>query len=300
MKSKQVDCGDVQIHLSYNRLSKSRTAEEAVLFVHGFPDNHHTWSYQLKALDKNYILGAIDLRGTGDSTAPADREGYNIENILPDLEMVIDELVGPRGKVHLVAHDWGALISWAFVSKERYQKRVKSYTAISCPHPAMAFSRTFEKIASMQPDQLWEVVSQTLKSWYIWFFQIPGLPELMIRTMPETLWKTTFKKGGLKESDEIFQTPRAEIVKATVNAVNLYRELVQNNRQKVPTQPIPVPVCLVVPQYDLAINPEVYNGHEKIVKDLEVHQYQANHWVHREMPAQINTLLDRFFQKHSG
>ena len=131
-------------------------SDTAILFIHGWPDSHDTWSHQMEYFSKKFRVGAIDLPGVGESDSPPERNGYHIDNILP----LISAAIKPLGakKTHLVAHDWGAIISWVFASRPEYASQIASYTAVSGPHPALARENLFDpmgfiNVEWMHPDQ---------------------------------------------------------------------------------------------------------------------------------------------------
>ncbi|MEF9603115.1 alpha/beta hydrolase [Paracoccus sp. PXZ] len=79
----------------------------AVLFCHGFPDTAATWRSQMRAVaEAGYRAIALDMRGYGDSYAPAEADLYTSLHIVGDLVGVLDVLEIPSAVV--VGHDWGA------------------------------------------------------------------------------------------------------------------------------------------------------------------------------------------------
>src|SRR5687767_13313501 len=96
----------VSIPTSFGRLAMQIAGpetSETILFIHGWPDSHETWSHQMDYFSGKYRVGALDLPGVGDSDAPPERSGYHIDNILPLISAAIKTLGGK--KTHLVAHD---------------------------------------------------------------------------------------------------------------------------------------------------------------------------------------------------
>src|SRR5690606_10636265 len=82
-------------------------AGPAVLFCHGFPDTAATWRSQMKAVaDAGFRAVALDMRGFGDSYAPADADFYTSLHIVGDLVGILDALEIPSAVI--VGHDWGA------------------------------------------------------------------------------------------------------------------------------------------------------------------------------------------------
>lgn len=292
VKELRVEAGGLQIFLIEKKPEKP-VSEDLVLFIHGYPDNHKTWEAQMNTLSKKYRTVALDLPGTGASQEPKTRSGYHIDNILPVIASVIDALE-PKGKVHLVAHDWGAIISWVFVSRPEYAKKLASYTAIAGPHPAMAKQNMLNKLLSLDPDRLEEFVRQAYSSWYIFLFQIPFIPELMWSIAPRQLWKRAMRSGGVPEYDKAFDISDDEIRRQSTRPVNLYRELLQGSQIEIPER-INLPVQVIVPRHDFAITPEIYDNLAEFVPGILIRSVAANHWVHRERPDTVSRMLEEFF-----
>ncbi|MBA5639345.1 alpha/beta fold hydrolase [Duganella sp. LX20W] len=136
---------------------------EPVLLLHGFPDTHAIWRHQIPALVKaGYRVIAPDLRGCGQSDIPRSKWSYRLTNLVADVAALLDAL--ELRQVRLVGHDWGAVISWAFVL--RHPERVACYVALSVGHPT-CYARAG--------------LLQKLKGYYTLVFQLPWLPEWLLK-----------------------------------------------------------------------------------------------------------------------
>ena len=134
------------------------------LLVHGYPDTHHVWRKQIPALvAAGYRVIAPDTRGCGETEISPEVADYRIENLVADLVGLLDALAIDR--VRLIAHDWGAAISWQLVGQ--HPERVDRYVALSTGHPA-AYRRAG--------------LEQRLKSYYTLLFRLPGFPEWLLRS----------------------------------------------------------------------------------------------------------------------
>src|SRR5699024_8991335 len=103
-----------------------------VLLVHGYPDDHHVWDLIVSELIADHRVVTFDVRGTGDSAAPAQRRGYRLHHLIADIEAVTNA-VSPSRPVHLVGHDWGSIQGWSAVLDPQVGQRIASYTSMSGP-----------------------------------------------------------------------------------------------------------------------------------------------------------------------
>lgn len=137
-----------------------------VLLLHGFPQTGGSWEAVATRLAESGLRCiAPDQRGYSAGARPARRRDYVLPELVADAVAVIDDVVGPRSRVHLVGHDWGAAVAWGLAA--RHQERIASLTAVSVP-PPKAFLRSL--LTSRQG----------LASWYMYVFQLPWLPERVL------------------------------------------------------------------------------------------------------------------------
>src|SRR5579859_4379953 len=180
-----VEAGDVRLAVY---VSGPRDAPSIVL-VHGYPDSAAVWEPVRAQLDARYRVISYDVRGAGASDAPGSRAAYRLERLAADLAAVADATCGAR-PFHLVGHDWGAIQSWEAVTDPAFKGRIASYTSISGPcldHASLGLrgdgdaSTEQHAARSTAKRPFGSGLRQTLKSWYIFFFHLPWLPELVWR-----------------------------------------------------------------------------------------------------------------------
>ena len=134
------------------------------LCLHGFPDTAASWRYLLPALaDAGYRAVAPWMRGYAPTSVPLD--GAYQTGALASDAVALHEALGGDGDAVIIGHDWGAFATYgaAVVAPERWRRVV----AMSVPPAAALMS------GMLSPDQL-------KRSWYIWFFQMAGLPEIVV------------------------------------------------------------------------------------------------------------------------
>lgn len=285
---------DVSLHVVRSRPWDRGERRAPVLFLHGYPDTLDTWSLQLASLGQSHPVAAFDQRGVGRSTAPTGRDGYAFARYLGDIEAVIDDLTGPEGQVHLVAHDWGAALAWMFAEQPRYARRLRSLSILAGPHPNLMMRRLGR--AAKNPRELGFFFDQLRKSWYMVFFQLPWLPEQLISRQFPRLWVQALRSGGVPKDDPLLRDFDAEGARrAALTPLALYRQALFRKPQ--PLRPVEVPTCLLVPLHDMALRPELYDDVHEVAADLEVHRLDANHWAHRERPTEVSGILEAFIRR---
>lgn len=282
--------GDASLHLVAG--GRGRTP---ALFMHGFPDTWQVWSHQIEALAPARRVAAFDQRGVGRSTGAAPRRDV-FAAYLADIEAVIDAVAGPEGQVHLIGHDWGGALGWMFVDEPRYARRVRSLTVAACPHPALMLPRLGRVLRRPSLRELRFTLDQARRSWYILFFQLPRVAEAYLeRQFPEGRI-AALSAGGVPEGDPILRDPDVlGLRRAALAPLALYRQALRTRAERPP--PSDVPTCLIVPEHDLALRPELYDELPGLVRDLEVHHLDANHWVQRQRPAEVTAILRSFLER---
>jgi pimeloyl-ACP methyl ester carboxylesterase len=196
---------------------------EPVVLLHGFPERSTSWRHVAPILHEAGLRTyAPDQRGYSPGARPNRRRDYRLARLCGDVEALIERIGAP---VHLVGHDWGAVVGWALAA--RRPELLRTYTAVSVPHP-----RAFLQAALTS--------SQGLKSWYMGFFQLPRLAELTA-ARPGGVFEQGLRRGGMTREDvERFRTEMVEDG-ALPHALGWYRALplgdptATNRRVAVPT-----------------------------------------------------------------
>ncbi|MGX1670858.1 alpha/beta fold hydrolase [Streptomyces sp. NPDC055400] len=138
-----------------------------VLLVHGFPESSYSWRRQLPALAAaGYRAVALDVRGYGRSSKPADPAAYGMLDLVDDNVAVVHAL-GERSAV-LVGHDWGANIAAhsALLRPEVF----RAVALLSVPYTPPGGPRPSDIFAGMGADE----------EFYVSYFQEPGRAEAEI------------------------------------------------------------------------------------------------------------------------
>lgn len=242
-----------------------------VLLLHGFPQHSDSWGALVPLLtEAGYRTLAMDQRGYSPGARPLNRSSYRIRELVADAAAVIDHYGGP---VHLVGHDWGAAVAWALTAA--HPDKVRSLTAVSVPHPG-AFLRAM--VTS----------TQGLKSWYMYFFQLPVLPErLLHRHLARVLIRSGQSAPHARRDAAGFASRDA-----LTAALNWYRAMPLLDPRKA-NEPVRRPTLFVWSDGDLAIDRA---GAERTGRYVQApYQFETlrgvSHWIPDEAPAELAAVL---------
>lgn len=84
-----------------------------IVLLHGWPQTWLEWKKVMPALATRHRVIAVDMRGLGDSTIPADGD-YSKLAVAGDIAQLIE--ASGLGPVHLVGHDMGAAVAYALAA----------------------------------------------------------------------------------------------------------------------------------------------------------------------------------------
>ncbi|WP_210769938.1 SDR family oxidoreductase [Qaidamihabitans albus] len=260
------------------RLSvRTRGPESAptVVCVHGYPDNSSMWDGVAAELAGRFRVVTYDVRGAGASDKPADRAAYRLDQLARDLAAVIAE-VRPDGKVHLLAHDWGAIQTWHAVTGDWLRGRVASYTSISGPCLDHAGHWFRDRVRRPGLRGLRDALNQLVHSTYIAFFQVPLVPELA--------WRSGLLKKAIRRLDPAEAAPE---LSDGLHGLKLYRANMLPRLSRPASRHTDVPVQVLAPVDDAFVTAPLQTGIERWVPDLRVRRIQGSHWIPRSDPARI-------------
>src|SRR5205814_3804374 len=136
-----------------------------VVLLHGFPEFWYSWRKQIPALaEAGFHVVAPDMRGYNLSDKPHGVGAYRTHILARDVATLIARYGAQRA--HVVGHDWGAVIAWTFAMA--YPDGLDRLAVLNVPHPIVSI-RALRSLAQLR------------RSWYVFFFQLPYLPELLGR-----------------------------------------------------------------------------------------------------------------------
>jgi pimeloyl-ACP methyl ester carboxylesterase len=259
-----------------------------VVLLHGFPDFWYGFRRQISFLaERGFRVMAPDQRGYGESDKPAGIDAYRIEQLTADVAGLID--AAGRDKAHVVGHDWGGGVAWMLAV--RNPEKVDKLAVLNAPHPVVMM-----KTLGRSLDQL-------RRSWYIFVFQLPFLPE-----------KALTARGGRRLFDGIAAeaapgafTPddyphyREAWARpgAATGMIHWYRAMFRQRRSIPPEAQarIRMPALLV---WGTAEKHIVRSMAEDSIAFCDQGRLEliegASHWVHADAPDRVNALLEGFLK----
>ncbi|XP_021645898.2 LOW QUALITY PROTEIN: uncharacterized protein LOC110639318 [Hevea brasiliensis] len=292
-----------------------------ILFLYGFPQLWYTWRHQILALSSlGYHAVAPDLRGYGDSDAPASSSSYTCLHIVGDLIALIDQFGVEQ--VFLVAHDWGAIVGW-YLCLFR-PDRVKAFVCLSVPYkprnPKMKpveqglrllygddyYICRFQEPGEIEAEIARAGTAEVLKK--IWTIRKPGAPcmpkENSFEICPEN---PSTLPSWLKEEDLAYYVSKFN-QKGFTGGLNCYRAMDLNWELTASWTDVEVKVSIkfVVGDLDMVyttpgikeyVHSSGFRHCAPLLKDIVVME-GVGHFINEERAEEINTLIYDFIRKY--
>jgi pimeloyl-ACP methyl ester carboxylesterase len=262
-----------------------------VLCLHGFPDHAPSFTPLLADLAlAGYRAVAPWMRGYHPTSLAPDGRYQSAVLALDALALV--EALSPDGTAALVGHDWGALA--ASGAAILAPSRVRRLVSMALPHPAVVG-------ATLTGD--WE---QRKRSWYMWFFQLAVLPELVIPgddwAFIERLWRE-WSPGHTPDPDSMAALKQTLAAPGSLEAaLGYYRQTIDFARQAdelasvqvdVSSGTIEVPALFLMGGDDGCFAPDRSGAtleHCSAEARVEILD-GVGHFLHVEAPERVNAVV---------
>jgi epoxide hydrolase 4 len=286
LAERYADLGDVRLH--YVEVGEG----PLVVLLHGFPEFHFSWRHQWPALAAaGFRVVAPDMRGYNLSSKPRGVRRYRMEYLTRDVARLIAACGAERA--HVVGHDWGGGVAWAFGMQ--YPSHLDRLAVLNCPHPAR-FLR-----ALRSPRQL-------RKSWYMFFFQLPWLPEAWLRAGDFALVRRSLRtdptrRGAFSEEEIERYVEAMARPGALTGGINYYRAMFRMGpgRLRRDLRRIDAPVLVIWGERDRYLGKELATPEPGGVPRARVERLPgASHWVQADEPERVNRLLVDFLSEGAG
>jgi pimeloyl-ACP methyl ester carboxylesterase len=316
-----VDTNGIRLHVA------EQGEGPLVLLCHGFPESWYSWRHQLRALaEAGFHAVAPDMRGYGQSEAPAEIERYTLLHLVGDMVGLLDALGEPTAVI--AGHDWGAPVAWhsALLRPDRF----RAVIGLSVPfrprgstRPTAAMARTDDAV------------------FYQLYFQEPGVAEAELgRDVRSTVRRILYSGGGegrrarvgLGNPDAVGMVPRRGgflshtqdpavlppwLTEADVDffagefsrtgfrgGLNWYRNIDRSWELLAPFAGarVTVPALYVAGDLDLVV---AFRGMDQLIPNLSkfvpalrktIMLPDCGHWTQQERPREVNAVVIEFLR----
>jgi pimeloyl-ACP methyl ester carboxylesterase len=289
---------DIELREGYAELSEARlhyveagpADGPAVVLLHGFPDFWYSWRHQIPALAAAGLrVIAPDMRGYNLSSKPAEVSAYEPRRVAGDIRELIRERRASTAGV--AGHDWGAAIAWVLAMA--HPEVVERLAILNVPHPRRMLA------ALRRPGP------QIAKSWYMFFFQLPWLPERAVRAGDWRAFRYGFehdaRPGAFTPADidryrEAWSQPGAAAA-----TINYYRASMRRpgTASRGGLGPVSAPTLVIWGERDRYLSSSLAEPDRTDVPGLErvVRLPDASHWVQHDEPDRVSELLIGHFKQ---
>lgn len=272
----------------------------AVVLCHGFPELAFSWRHQVFPLaDAGFRVLIPDMRGYGDSSRPADPDGYDGLTLAADLVGLLDAL-GLDDAV-FVGHDWGASVVWNLALA--HPDRVRAVAGLSVP------------ITPRSPAPPIPILRKRLgDSFYMVWFQEPGVAEaVMDANVRRTLLSDGIDVAAWQSATEDVLPPRPFMTEEELGVfvaafertgftggLNYYRAMDRTWERTEPLagRTIDCPSMFLTGSDDPVTMFLSADRLDAVLTDLRenVRLDGAGHWIQQERPGEVTGALLRFLR----
>ena len=256
-----------------------------VILLHGFPEFWYGWHRQIEPLaNAGFRVIVPDQRGYNLSSKPKGIASYAIPELVSDVIAIAEQL--GQQKIFLAGHDWGAAVAWS--TALLHPERIAKLVILNVPHPSVMRRYVFTRLR------------QTRRSWYMFFFQLPWLPEscfaasrfrMGTRALAASSRPGTFSTNDLAQYRGAWSQPGA-----LTAMMNWYRAAFRH-RVKFPDRTVRVPTRILWGERDAFLLTEMAHDSLKYCANGELVTFpEATHWLQHEEPARVSGHLVEFFQ----
>lgn len=267
-----------------------RPGAQPLIFLHGFPESHRTWRFQIPEFARDHFVLAPDQRGYAGSSKPPEVADYSADRIVADVIALADHF--GINAFTLVGHDWGGAMAWAVAMM--HPRRVKQLIICNAPHPVI-FARS-----------LYSDIDQRAASQYMRAFRDPGADDRVAAIgFPAYLKETV---GGLTGSDALTEADKMAYFRewsrpgATSAMLKWYRASSMHvPAMDDPVSPppddgraypkLPMPVLVIWGTQDKALLPCQLNGLEDVIENRTLTTVEAGHFIPWEVPDAVNAAM---------
>jgi pimeloyl-ACP methyl ester carboxylesterase len=275
-RHRSVECNGIHLHIA------EQGEGPLVILLHGFPEFWYSWRNQIGPIaDAGYRVVAADMRGYALSDKPRGVSGYRIDVLADDIAALVRAL--GEESAAIVGHDWGGVVAWA--TAIRHPSTISRLVILNAPHPG-AMRRAVRSLRQLR------------RSWYVFAFQLPWIPEMMIRARNLRIIRRLFSTGPVRREAftdaDIERYVDAVRRPATLTSmINYYRAALRyRGRRIAATENVTMPTLILWGMRDEYLGAELIDGLERWVSDLRILRFpEATHWLQHDEPQRVTSAI---------
>lgn len=284
MNHEQIRTNGVRLHV----VTAGPEDGPLVVLLHGFPDFWYGFRRQIAFLaERGFRVMAPDQRGYGESDKPALVSDYHIRELTADVTGLIE--AAGREKAHVVGHDWGGGVAWMLAV--RNPERLQRLVVLNAPHP------------TVMVQTLGRSLEQLRRSWYMFLFQLPFLPEKMLTLGGgRRVWDGIAAEaapGAFTEEDYRHYREAWTRPGAATGMIHWYRAMFRQLRD-IPSGAearVRVPALLVWGTGEKYVVRRAAEDSVALCDEGRLELVEgASHWVQDDAPDRVNALLEGFLK----
>ncbi|MGK2869860.1 MAG: SDR family oxidoreductase [Mycobacterium sp.] len=270
-----------------------------VVLVHGWPDSHALWEGVVPLLAERFRVIRYDNRGVGNSAVPKPHSSYTMARFADDFAAVA-AAVSPDGPVHVLAHDWGSVGVWEYLTRAGSADRVASFTSVSGPSADHINRFIIDGLKRpYRPRRFVRSLCQLGRLSYMGAFSTPVLAPAAVRiAFGRGAMRRRLLKDGI--AAEAIHHPKGFTGEA-VNGLKVYRANFFHGLTHARTDHhVDVPVQLIVNTRDPFVRAYAFEDTPSWVSRLWRRDLIAGHWAPLSHPGQLARAVSELFDHLGG
>lgn len=262
---------------------QSGSSDRNLVFVcHGFPDTAQSWSKVMEALSSDVSVVTPFLHGSSRESEPnvTDARFKSDAILLDHLELI--QRLGSHQNIIVVGHDIGSV--HAINLARALGNRLSGLVIVN----GTGLRQFRKRLSSLR---------QVAKSWYMSLFQVPVVPEFLLRTLPNTVKAFVSRRN---QGHEVSFT--AEELQKSTPMLKYYRqillELIDDKVNGLPTQKrINKHTLVICGQKDPFLEIPTREEWLEVALNPVIRVLPSGHWPHLDSTGKFNELLNEFVNK---
>jgi len=257
-----------------------------VVLLHGFPEFWYGWHRQIDPLARaGFRVIVPDQRGYNRSDKPQGIRAYSLAALTSDVIAIADTL--GREQICLAGHDWGAAVAWSVALS--HPERVAKLAILNVPHPSVMRRYLFSN-----PRQL-------RRSWYMFFFQLPFIPEALLAANNFRIGVSVLERSsrpGTFTPEDTAEYRKAWSQPGAIRAMLHWYRAAFRFRSHFADRMVRAPTLILWGQRDAFLLAEMAEESLRYCTNGDLIRFaEASHWLQHEEPARVSEHLVTFFRE---